>query len=210
MKPMSDPPPFQPTRAARILGQVLAEIAQHPGRERFSFDPLLLAELWPEPAGSDGPAPRLAALERELVRVHRGELARLCRAAAALRLRQPGSALDPAEISACLSEELELLGGGGGGAFPDDLLVVLRRCLGADVAHWPSATALAAVSLLLAPHELGRLWLGQALLAAGEADDAARVFAVALARGPSRRGRALLRLGLGLARRRCEREEAEK
>jgi hypothetical protein len=227
---------MEPTRYRRTcdpeLVQVQDELAGHPERERFAFDPLWLVELGQDLPQDELPpggfhevgaprARRLSQLRRELAHVQRRELARLCRAAAALRIRatdlSAGSpaalpALDVDELRACLREELELVDLIliGDELCPAALLEVPRRCLGPDPASWPSATALAAVSLFLAPHELGRLRLGQALVAAGAAHAAARVFAAALARGPSRRGERLLRLGLGRARRRSGQEGRER
>jgi hypothetical protein len=178
-------------------------------RPRLHFDPAVLTELRPPDVGSREFS--LAQAERELERLHAVELARLLREAAAIRLSGgrvsvllEEAPLEPDVLSACLREELGL-------ALLDGLaprgvvLRIARACLRPDVQAWPSSLSLAIASLLLAPHAVGRLRLGQALLESGCSGDAERVLRATL-RGSSQErapgpgaGQRSLRRALALA-----------
>jgi len=120
--------------------------------------------------------------ERELLRVHRTEIAYLLRGAAGLRreVLDP-SALSSAAWRACMFEQLDCIALDGLRA-SDELIRTLERCAHGAVETWPSAVELARASLALHDVEAGRVALAEALLAANWTREAASSFASALAR----------------------------
>ena len=171
-----------------ILADLKSLADRHSGRDspRLRFDPAVLTELRPPEIG--GRELSLAQAERELERLHVVELARLLREAAAIRLSRgrlsmllEEAPLEPEVLNCCLQEELNLALLDG--VAPRGVVLrIARGCLHPDVLVWPSALSLSIASLLLAPHAVGRLRLGQALLESGWSGDAERVLCATLRR----------------------------
>lgn len=175
-------------------------------RGRDVLERLLALRARPDAsAGARSPA---SDVERELLHVHRLEVAALLREAAYLRLaeepvgglctRVPGPLAEPvagsdagptADDSPWSVRALEVLVGCALDALELPDLGVLARCLASDAAGWPSAVELAEASLVAHDDERGRIALGRALVYAGDAERAYAVLVGALRRGVSDRRR---------------------
>jgi hypothetical protein len=182
----------------RVLHEVLARV-----RGRLRQAPARAAGLHPVRAASvrlPGRAPRsdrLAAAERELVAVHRAELAFLLREASRLRRGSQGAASgEPtAAERACRDGLDEALGCARGDALalPSRWQALVRACIVGTVDEWPQASTLARLSLEVEPCAEGRVELARAHLAEGRPEAAGRGLATALLTCPSaRRGADLL------------------
>lgn len=178
-----------------VLDEVISDAAAH-GIRRPSIDPRALVRRidFDVLGGPAVDALELAA-ERELVRVHRAELAQLLRTAAGMRAC--GSAR-PSELAAwreCLREQLDCIALDGW-QVASRVRRVLALCAGSDLALWPSAAEIARAALVLHDVEAGRVLLGDSLLAVDRAREAAAVFADALCRCVHRSNLARLLDGL--------------
>ena len=167
-----------------LVNQVLREERAY----RYAIDPRVLARrIRIESASLALEGSGMHAAERELLRVHRSELARLLRTASVLRAATAAAGASHArqfsleEWSACLREQLDCIALDDA-QLSNDLTHLLARCLGSDIEGWPTAVELARAALALHDIEAGRVAFGRALLAAGHAHAAARLFADALAR----------------------------
>lgn len=191
----------------RVLHEVLARV-----RGRLRQDAPRPPVLHPMRVASvrlPGGAPRsdrLAAAERELVAVHRAELAFLLREAS--RLRRGGEVAAPERRCAeraCREGLEEALGCAREDALalPARWSAAARACIVGAVDGWPRASTLARVALEVEPCAEGRVELARALSAEGDPDAAARVLASALLSCSSaRRGAGLLEELAGLEQRR--------
>jgi hypothetical protein len=143
---------------------------------RWVIEPELLARTLHVDAWCSAEA--LNAAERELVRLHRTELAFLLREAASLRMRSTASRSIPDEDAlpldawrACFREALR-------SAALDCLRVspalyrLLLDCRAANPERWPAAVDLARAALALHDVEAGRARLAEALLVAGRGREA--------------------------------------
>jgi tetratricopeptide (TPR) repeat protein len=135
------------------------------------------------PGRSSGGSELVAAAERELLRLHRVELAFHLRQAARAVLAGAAETRSLAQRRAGLRDALAVAASDGMRASPA-LFALLERCLraGGDA---PRASELARAALELHDVEAGRALSAEALLAAGELDEAQGAFARALARRPS-------------------------
>lgn len=148
----------------------------------------------------------ISAAERELELVHRAELASLLRAAAGIRARQgelggllarsPGS-VQPVESWRRSARSTLELARNDGLELPG--LALVATLASQAVSRWPSAVRLARLALELLDGERARVTLGFALLAGGEPDRAARVFAQLLRAVPRPRRRGEILEGLAAA-----------
>jgi len=145
----------------------------------------------------------LTAGERELERVHRGELAALLRQATALSaarlvsiapfpLRRPSIRLWRRRVRATLSALVT-----AGWSPPG--LALLDRLVQSPLQEWPSVARLARVARRVEDSELARVCLGYSLLAEHDAAGAERLFAGLLKNEPTLRHRWRILEGLALA-----------
>jgi hypothetical protein len=188
-----------------VLDDVIRDAAAH-GIRRPSIDPRALVRRidFDVLGGPDIDALELAA-ERELVRVHRAELAQLLRTAAGLRACGSPRPSELAAWRGCLREQLDCIAIDGW-RVADSVRRVLAKCAGIDLALWPSADDIARAALALHDVEAGRVLLGESLLgesllagsplASDRVREAAAVFADALCRCVHRSNLARLLDGL--------------
>lgn len=146
------------------------------------------------------PEIELAEAERELLRLHRVELAFLLREAAALRCEPDGQTAMPlAAWRVSFREALRCAMLDGARVSPE-LFALLLRCRARSIELWPSAVELAHAALALHDVVPGHARLGSALLAERRAPEAYVAFAVAYTRAPSIDERERALVGLTVAR----------
>ena len=198
--PSGSAPLREPWLRASLV-RVLHEVLGDPRARRFALHPARAAGVRFEPRpprSARAPDERLAAAERELVSVHRIELALLLREAARLRVGGAGGAAggdaggrdvaaggEPERACRRGLEEALDCARRDGLSFPVRWTALASRCVLEAPTAWPPASVLAGAALEAEPCEAGRAVLSLALEAEGDPLGATRALAAALLTCPS-------------------------
>jgi hypothetical protein len=170
------------TLASSRLRDLLRDVLRDEHDRPKAIDPRALARRIQIESGDRACDGATRAAERELLRVHRSEIAYLLRRAADLRRGAGESgALSLDAWRACMREQLDCIALDRLHA-SGELLGLLESCARGAIAGWPSASELARASLALHDVEAGRVAVAEALLDAGAVHEAASSFASALQR----------------------------